>query len=205
MLLLTRKMKRDSHFQLPSPSQLLVPVPAPTSPTRPLHEAERLERKYETLVQQMAECVVYHYLNKRQHNGSTFEWVSNTRNLVNPRSSNCADDKGYTFWFSDSPRGGPGGHPHAGTRTRPPVAPTANTYYLAVKGHISPEVSQFTLNEDEWEVASTCRDGGLVKYIVVGVLLYPQPARLMYWIENPWSLLKSSPIPFQLPGPTISQ
>jgi len=105
-----------------------------------------------------------------------------------PRSSNCGDDKGYDFWFTDL---------YTGESSNSSSSPTT-TYYLHVKGHISPDVREFILDDQQWEVANECCKEGGSKYIIVGVLLYPHPARLMYWIENPFSLLKSSPIKFQI-------
>jgi len=134
---------------------------------------------------QLAEVFVYEYL-RRSLGEATItpaSWVSTSRRLVFPDDDHKGDDRaGYDFTFVD--------HQNrlGGATERGPL-----TYYVEVKGQLSPTKKSIYLTDNEWR---TCRlvhergpDEPPAVYVLVVVCLAPEPVRILYWLEDPYHLM----------------
>jgi hypothetical protein len=122
-------------------------------------------------------------------------WVSGSRGVFVPGGDGGGDDRlGYDMVVHDA----------TGRLGRP--GPT--TYYIEVKGQLSPTKKTIYLTDNEWR---TCRavhegdaparasrapapawagqPGAASVYVVVVVCLAPDPVRVLYWLEDPYALM----------------
>lgn len=107
-------------------------------------------------------------------------WVSGTRELFFPALGQGDNRLGYDFEYVDE-SGAFGGA--RGVR-----------YLFEVKAVASPVRRTFFISDNEWQRGVQASGSNGERYVVIIVSLHPEPARVLFWLEDPEQLRKEGVI-----------